>query len=59
MTSPLAASAAAPRRRALLHWLYDLGVSRKLGVIVLLFVLAIAALVGMAKLSSEIGRAHV
>ena len=54
MTSPLAASAAAPRRPVLLHWLYDLGVSRKLGVIVLLFVLAIAALVGMAKLSSDV-----
>jgi signal transduction histidine kinase/DNA-binding response OmpR family regulator/HPt (histidine-containing phosphotransfer) domain-containing protein len=54
MTSPLAASAAAPPRRGLLHWLYDLGVSRKLGVIVLLFVLAIAALVAMAKLSSDV-----
>jgi signal transduction histidine kinase/CheY-like chemotaxis protein len=54
MRSPPAVSLRAPRWGGLLHWLYDLGVSRKLGVIVLVFVVAIAALVGMAKLSSDV-----
>ena len=54
MRSPTPVTVRRPFWGALLHGLYDLGVSRKLGLIVLVFVLAITALMGMAKVSSDV-----